>query len=1105
VVAVLGVIAAYGVVNPSWASAATLTGSNFEIDDDANLVVDEGGIDWLNTAGTAMRDGVEVGDDKPTGQTDDSFTQGTNINDTPTTITTGSIPNNKSDLTHFGIYVDKAGSEPFVDVFWTRVQAPHGTTTMDFEFNQSAVRQNDISPPGNTDVDTHTIPLRTDGDILVTYFLEAGGTHPTLTWRKWSGSAWGTATAFTATDALGAINATKITTANGLGTLDPFTFGEASLRLGAFVPPSDSCTTFGSVYLRSRSSATDTDENKDFIAPKPVNISNCGSIKIHKTDDNGVLAGAGFTVYKDVSPFGGSRSGADTVVAGTCTTGADGECTVSDLKVGHYWVVETTVPAGHDPAPDTATEVTAPDTTVTVNLNDPIQHGHIIVIKDAVPNDPQDFTFSLDSGAAVTLDDDPVSATPNSHDYTVVVGEHSLSETNIPAGWVNTGLVCDDNNPTSVSKPTAVVNVSKNETVTCTYTDTYTPTAPGLATQANVTQANTTWTDTATLTGDGTHAVTGSVAFYLCGPTASAASCAVGTQVGGSVDVINGSATSASTSPAAAGNYCFRAVFTSGSPYYTGASHSNDTTECFLKRNANLTVSKTATPAFGRAYTWDISKEVVGDDSVQVPAGTTHSFDYKVTVTHSSTDASWTVTGQITVTNPNGVAFTGVDVSDSIDNGAGTCSVPDGSNVTVPANDSVLLDYTCTYASAPSPATGTNTATATWDGAGFFTTASSASGTAAVDFDAIEPSTTDQVVTVADTLEGDLGTLDGATAENPTVFTYSIEQTAPDGTCTTFPNTASVATIRPVAEGLQVTQEAVTLDSASASVELCGGLPLGIDATAGGSFDREFLWLIDKSVDNTTITNSNGQTATFNYTVSVTPNGTADSGYALSGTVTVSNPNDWEDVVGDVTVASDLGGGVSCTVVDGENATIPKGDGKSFAYSCTFTGTPALTGTVTATVDWDAAAAATTDATASKVQPVSLVVATETNRTITVTDDKTDPANPVQLGTATYDDGAATFTYSLTKAGSAGTAAGPVCVDYTNIATIVETEQSDSQVVSVCHTFTGGGGGPVVAPPAGGGLPFTGDALGLLARTALALIGSGLVLMVLSRKRRRTA
>jgi hypothetical protein len=1101
---VLGVLAAYGVVSPAPARAGSLTGSAFEIDDDANLVVDGSGTDWLaGGSGTDLRDDVLVRNDKPTGQTDDAFSQGTNINDTPTTITTGSIPNNKSDLTHFGVYVDKQASETFVDVFWTRVQAPSGTTTMDFEFNQSATRQNAISPPHNAAVDTHTIPLRTAGDILITYFLENGGTHPTLTKRTWNGSAWGAASTFSASQALAAINTSAISAAksDGLGPLDAYTFGEASIKLSAFVPSSDTCTTFGSVYLRSRSSATDTDENKDFIAPEDVTISNCGSITVHKTDADGALAGAGFTLYKDVAPTGGSAAGAEDETAAntvdTCTTDSSGNCSFTNVKKGDYWVVETTVPAAHDAAPDQHVSITAGDQVVPLSFVDPIQHGTITVVKNAVPDDPQDFTFSLD-GSSFSLDDDADATLPSSRSFTVVVGTHSLSETSIPSGWENTGLTCSDpTEDTTVDAPSASVHVAKNETVTCTYENTYQKTSPDLSTTAAAHTAGVSWDDTATLTGDGTHAVTGSVAFYVCGPAASATACAsTAHKVGDDVTVSGGSATTSEPfTPSTAGWYCFRAVYTSTSAYYTGAAHSNSTTECFLKRNAALTVTKTATAAFGRAYTWDVEKAVMGDAHVNVPAGESHGFDYDVTVTHSQTDSAWTVTGDITVTNPNDVPFTGVDVSDAIDNGAGACSVPGGVGVTVPADDSVVLGYTCTYASEPQPAAGTNTARATWDGDALFTTTSSATGTASVDFSDVTPSTTDQVVTVTDSLAGDLGTLDGATAESPKVYSYTLPQTAPRGSCVTVPNTASVTTLHRVGEVALLSDETVTLDSSTAEVSLCGGLPLTLEQTPSGSFDRGFAWGIDKTVDRTRVTVNGNGTADFAYTVTVTPAGVTESGHALGGTVSVTNPNDWEDVVADVTASSDLGGGVTCTVADGEDATIPKGETKAFAYTCAFTGSPALSGTVTATATWDAEAAATAASSVDATEPVALVLGAETNKTITVVDDKTDPEHPVTLGTWSYDDGEHAFTYTLTK-----TAVVNECTDWTNVASIVETEQSDSQVVTLCGTFTGGGGGPVVTPPQGGGLPFTGDSLGVLLRQGLALLLAGLALLLVSRR-----
>ncbi len=112
---------------------ATLAGSAFEIDVDANLVVNTSGcVDWLvGGAGTAFRPG-EVKQDKPTGTGDDSFGQGTAENNPNPTIVSGSIPPNKSDLKAFGIHTEAE----FLELFWSRVQNPSGTTNMDFELNK---------------------------------------------------------------------------------------------------------------------------------------------------------------------------------------------------------------------------------------------------------------------------------------------------------------------------------------------------------------------------------------------------------------------------------------------------------------------------------------------------------------------------------------------------------------------------------------------------------------------------------------------------------------------------------------------------------------------------------------------------------------------------------------------------------------------------------------------------------------------------------------------------------------------------------------------------------------------------------------------------------
>ena len=116
VTAVVAVLASLSVVGPvSSAQAATLTGSSFEIDANANLVVDgASSIDWLS--GSAFRAGVLVKHDLPSGGSDDSFTQGTKEDSAVPTVSAGSIPPNKSDLKDFGLYVENTGTNVFLNV-----------------------------------------------------------------------------------------------------------------------------------------------------------------------------------------------------------------------------------------------------------------------------------------------------------------------------------------------------------------------------------------------------------------------------------------------------------------------------------------------------------------------------------------------------------------------------------------------------------------------------------------------------------------------------------------------------------------------------------------------------------------------------------------------------------------------------------------------------------------------------------------------------------------------------------------------------------------------------------------------------------------------------
>jgi hypothetical protein len=274
---------------------ALLPGSSlFEID--GNLTVDTAGnTDWANigiNCASTPKVGCDL--DKPTGTTDDSFGQGTKEDTAVPSVVSGSIPNNKSDLTRFYVANQKVSGTDFLYLAWERVQAPSGTTNMDFELNQSPT----LSSNGVT-------PVRTAGDLLITYDLASGGTVPVLGYHVWvtaasangktASQACASTNSFPCWDAVHALNANVAGAVNTVSitdpilapgqisarTLDPLTFGEALINLEAagifpasITDPSQ-CVGFGQAYLKSRSSTSFTAEIKDFIAPISVTVSSC--------------------------------------------------------------------------------------------------------------------------------------------------------------------------------------------------------------------------------------------------------------------------------------------------------------------------------------------------------------------------------------------------------------------------------------------------------------------------------------------------------------------------------------------------------------------------------------------------------------------------------------------------------------------------------------------------------------------------------------------------------------------------------------------------------------------------------------------------------------
>ncbi|MBX9401988.1 DUF11 domain-containing protein [Lysobacter sp. BMK333-48F3] len=142
-------------------------------------------------------------------------------------------------------------------------------------------------------------------------------------------------------------------------------------------------------------------------------------------------------------------------VTGTVAAGATGAlANVANVAVG----------AGTSDATQSNNSATDTDTPT----------GTIVIVKDAVPNDAQDFAFTTAGTglSAFSLDDDVDGTLPNTRTFTgLESGSYSVTE-GVVANWTLTGLSCaDPDNGTVVdlANRLATIDIDSGETVTCTY------------------------------------------------------------------------------------------------------------------------------------------------------------------------------------------------------------------------------------------------------------------------------------------------------------------------------------------------------------------------------------------------------------------------------------------------------------------------------------------------------------------------------------------------------------------------------------------------------------------------------------------------------------
>jgi hypothetical protein len=515
-----------------------------------------GATDWQNVAG------LNKGFDLPSGSSDNSLGQGTKEDNPNITVVSGSIPPNKSNLTRFyeASEFSTVNSHPFLYLGWERTNNL-GTANFDFEINQQA--QPDLTKTGPATL------VRTAGDLLVTYDFTNGGGRPTVGLLRWLTSAttpvvanfatnvclssntfpcWGDDVILDGTDSIAAVNNLDAVTdplfpssANYINPVPALQFGEVAIdmqKAGVFSP--GTCTAFGSTFVRSRSSASFTAEIKDFIAPIPVNISNCGSVNIIKhSDPRGVDQNFNYT---STIP--------NTTV--TCTLDATpSSFTLNDKN-------------GVDPSPITGTA----NTEHCVN----VPAGSYTVTEGAVAG----FTLEgltcsvVGTGGSTGIQDGII---PAQADITVKPGD------TVTCTYVN-----QQNTATLATQTSTTVAVFPSSAVHDTAT--VTGNQPGLTPSGTVTFFLCGPIATGACTSGGTNIGTGTL--NGSGTTATAASPDVNT----------------AASPLTAGRYCFRAEWPGDTNYPAALAEfggANGTNECFTVQT--IATGVVTTPSVGHGGT----------------------------------------------------------------------------------------------------------------------------------------------------------------------------------------------------------------------------------------------------------------------------------------------------------------------------------------------------------------------------------------------------------------------------------------------------------------------------------------------------------------------
>ena len=496
----------------------------------------------------------------------------------------------------------------------------------------------------------------------------------------------------------------------------------------------------------------------------------------------------------------------------------------------------------------------------------------------------------------------------------------------------------------------------------------------------------------------------------------------------------------------------------------------------------DLRIAKHVVTGLERTYGWNLTKRLT-NPGVQLDDAGRATLEYAVKLTEGAkTDAAWSMSGAVTIENPNRYKSVEVALADAPDIGGGAvCTFATGATTTLAAGETRAVPYTCSFASDPA-LTGTNTATVSWfsdEPGSDRTLGRQATAAATADIREADWNLTEftKTVSVRDVIRvggaakpaRDFGPYTWSAEGTEHIERYSVTITVPAGACLAVDNTATIA-------GLGT--------RASTQHTFCRQEPLKVSDSATASRVRVFGWSIAKELENRAgiAGDRSPDTVDAEYAVTVTEGGFADSSRQMGGTVRVQNPNGFRAFTVDVADVSEIDG-VECRFDGPQRVLVPAGGEVRLPYRCS--GTPA------------ADAEHRVRVTGSGIDRIDRATAvrqrtTEVDRTVTVTDDRYafDPAWRITWSAAGTEH---RREYSIPV-----TTRSDTCQTFTNTASIGTQGPRASASFDVCAPRT---------PQTEwhrtlSDLANTGRSWDALLAVALLLLGGGWTFILLRRKRR---